>query len=245
MRKMLGIFTIAAAAFFLFAVSASATPSHHHAGGNQCGHQNGQGDNGWQCQCNQGDHFGPGQGDQGGDQGGCQGGDQGGQCGDWGGYQNNWDGGNGGNCQCNQGDHFGPGQGDQGGDQGDCNGGGSTPPPDGNPPTTEGPTHTFLCYSTFEVNPAVYTFDVAWQLLTSASDHYFTPYAVEGNVPFGTNVGGYHLVCDAGLLAHTNGAPGTYADSDGQIFDQAWANAMASDHGSYDGMTLNVFPVVG
>jgi len=124
-------------------------------------------------------------------------------------------------------------------------GGDGTPPPVVIQPTIEAPSHTFLCYSTFEVDPAVYTFDLAWRLLTSPSDHYFTPYAVEGNVQYGTNVGGYHLICNAGLLPHTPGTLGMYTDSDGQVFDQAWADAMASDHGSYNGMTLNVFPVVG
>jgi len=229
MRKMLGIFTIAAAAFFLIAVSASATPrSHHHP---NVGHHAHHGRNGH------------------------EGGNQGGQCGDWGDHQSNGYGGDRGGCQCdNQGDHFG---GDQGGD---CGGGGTTPPGDGGgdggstpppvviQPTIDPPSHTFLCYSTFEVDPAVYTFGQAWQLLTSASDHYFTPYAIKGNVQYGTNIGGYHLVCNAGLLgllAHTSGTPQNYADSDGQVFGQTWADAMASDHGSYNGMTLNVFPVVG
>lgn len=233
MRKMLGIFTIAVAAFFLIAVSASATPrSHHH------GHRGGQ--------CNHGDLF----GGPGGDRGGCRGGGQGGQCGDQG-HQSNGEGGNGGQCQCNQDDHFGG----QGGNQGDCHGGGGTPPsggggdptppPAGIQPTIESPSNTFLCYSIFEVDPAVYTVDWAWHWLTSASDHYFTPSAVIGNVLYGTNVGGYHLVCNAGLLGDKTGTPKTYTDSDGDVFDQTWADAMASDYGSYNGMTLNVFPIVG
>jgi len=284
MRKMLGILTIALAAFFLIAVSASAAPkSHHHPTGhhvtygNDGGHQGGQcgdhqsnreGDNGGRCQCDRGDHFGQGQGHEGSDQGDCQGGDQGGQCGEQGDHQSNGEGDRGGRCQCDQGDHFGQGHGHQGGDRGDCRGGDGTPPGDGGDggstppgdgggeggptpppvviqPTIDLPSHTFLCYSVFEVDPAVYTFDWAWRLLTSPSDHYFTPYAVKGNVQLGTNVGGYHLVCNVGLLAHKAGTPGTYADSDGQVFDQTWADAMASDHGSYNGMTLNVFPVVG
>ena len=252
MRKVLGIFTIAVAAFFLIAVSASAMPKSHHHGnqGRQCGEQGdhqsyGGGDNGGRCGCNQDDHF----GGQGGDQSGCQGGGQGGQCGEQGDHQSYGDGGNGGQCQCNQDDHFGG----QGGDQGDCGGGtppgggggDPTPPPVDIQPTIEGPSNTFLCYSTFQVDPAVYTVDWAWHWLTSASDHYFTPSAVKGNVPYGTNVGGYHLICNAGLSGDKTGTPETYTDSDGQVFDQTWADAMASDYGSYHGMTLNVFPIVG
>lgn len=219
MRKMLGIFTIAVAAFFLIAVSASATPkSHHHPKGVYHG-----GNGNW-------------------------GGSQGGQCGEQGDHQSNGEGDNGGQCQCNQGDHA--GQGDQGGDQGDCHrgdgggGGDPTPPPPPVQPPSDS-SSTFLCYSLFEVDPAVYTFGSAWHWLTSTSDHYFTPDAVAGNVPYGTNVGGYHLVCNAGLLGDTAGTPKTYTDSDGDVFGQAWADAMASDYGSYNGMTLNVFPIVG
>lgn len=129
---------------------------------------------------------------------------------------------------------------------GDGGGGGeTTPPPVVIQATIEGPSQTFLCYSIFEVDPAVYTFDWAWHWLTSPSDHYFTPYAVKGNVQYGTNVGGYHLICNAELLGLTTGTPTTYTDSDGQVFNQAWADVMATDHGSYNGMTLNVFPIVG
>jgi len=239
MRKMLGIFTIAVAAFLVTAVSASATPkSHHHPGSHHHGNRGGQ-CGGW------GDHFGSWQG---GDQGGCRGGGQGGQCGEQGDHQSFGFGGDGGQCQCNQPDHFGG----QGGDQGDC--GGGTPPSGGGgdptpppviQPTIEAPSNTFLCYSVFEVDPAVYTVDWAWHWLTSASDHYFTPSAVMGNVPYGTNVGGYHLICNAGLLGDKAGTPKTYTDSNGDVFDQTWADAMASDHGSHNGMTLNVFPIVG
>lgn len=52
----------------------------------------------------------------------------------------------------------------------------------------------FLCYSAFQITPGVWPMHEAQQLL--AGGGYWQPYAVEGNVPYGTNVGGYHLLCN-------------------------------------------------
>lgn len=71
--------------------------------------------------------------------------------------------------------------------------GGVTPPP--TPAAEPAPEiGVFLCYSTFQVEPGVWPYSVAKDLV--ATDGYWLPYAVSGNVAFGTNIGGYHLVCN-------------------------------------------------
>jgi len=56
------------------------------------------------------------------------------------------------------------------------------------------PNNAFLCYSASETNPGVWPMDTAVQLLKGGG--YWSPYAVPGNVDGGTNIGGYHLVCN-------------------------------------------------
>jgi hypothetical protein len=55
-------------------------------------------------------------------------------------------------------------------------------------------TNAFLCYSADQGNPGVWPMAVAKDLLKSGG--YWSPYAVQGNVDGGTNVGGYHLTCN-------------------------------------------------
>jgi len=64
----------------------------------------------------------------------------------------------------------------------------SVPPPQVN--------NAFLCYSTNQVTPGVWPMDVAQALLKQGG--YWSPYAVPGTVAGGTNIGGYHLVCNLG-----------------------------------------------
>ena len=54
--------------------------------------------------------------------------------------------------------------------------------------------NVFLCYSTFSNVPAVFPAPVAAALLKAGG--YWTPYAVPGSADGGTNIGGYHLVCN-------------------------------------------------
>ena len=56
------------------------------------------------------------------------------------------------------------------------------------------PANVFLCYSVFDQVPAVFPVDEAQTLLKQGG--YWTPYAVPSNVAGGTNIGGYHLVCN-------------------------------------------------
>jgi len=64
--------------------------------------------------------------------------------------------------------------------------------------------NVFLCYSTFSNVPAVFPAPVAAALLKGGG--YWTPYAVPGKADGGTNIGGYHLVCNlaSGQAAGSN-----------------------------------------
>jgi len=53
--------------------------------------------------------------------------------------------------------------------------------------------HDFLCYSTFNDVPGVWPDEEAQALLDRG---YWAPTAMTGNVDGGTNIGGYHLVCN-------------------------------------------------
>jgi hypothetical protein len=70
------------------------------------------------------------------------------------------------------------------------------------------PDGVFLCYSKFQVEPGVWSPAQAKELLGQG---YYYPVAVKGNVPGGTNLGDYHLVCNApaatppGLVVNENG----------------------------------------
>ena len=75
---------------------------------------------------------------------------------------------------------------------------------------TEG--SVFLCYSTFQVDPGVWPGHIAAQLI--AGGGYWQPYAVKGNVPFGTNIGAYHLVCN---LATGQAAGQQFAGGGGDV----------------------------
>ncbi|MGH2933752.1 MAG: hypothetical protein ACRDL2_04460 [Gaiellaceae bacterium] len=57
-------------------------------------------------------------------------------------------------------------------------------------------SNAFLCYSDSQNDPGVWPIGVAQQLLNEGG--YWSPYAVAGNVDGGTNIGGYHLVCNLG-----------------------------------------------
>lgn len=75
-------------------------------------------------------------------------------------------------------------------------------------PVINEPDAVFLCYSKFQTEPGVWSPEQAKELLRQG---YYYPVAVKGNVPGGTNLGGYHLVCNApaatppGLLVNENG----------------------------------------
>ncbi len=67
----------------------------------------------------------------------------------------------------------------------------------------------FLCYSKFQVDPGHWAPDQAADLLSGG---YWYPNAVPGNVPGGTNLGDYHLMCNA------PGTPtGDYLNLNGEV----------------------------
>ncbi len=69
--------------------------------------------------------------------------------------------------------------------------------------------NVFLCYSKFQVDPSFWAPDQAADLLSGG---YWYPNAVPGNVPGGTNLGDYHLVCNA------PGTPtGDYLNLNGEV----------------------------
>jgi hypothetical protein len=109
-----------------------------------------------------------------------------------------------------------------------------------------GPDSTFLCYSRYPDSiPGVFTFATAGQLLKDnpwsgpdlLTGGYSIPIAVAGTIPFGTNVGGYHLVCNPGSLKPL----GTYTNSGGDPISSAVAASIRATWQS----DLNLFPVYG
>jgi len=85
----------------------------------------------------------------------------------------------------------------------------STPPPP--PPAVHTPSHSFLCYSTYQTDPGVWENS---QAITLLGQGYWIPYAIKGNVTGGTNIGGYHLVCN---LATGQAAGQQFAGADGFV----------------------------
>jgi hypothetical protein len=74
------------------------------------------------------------------------------------------------------------------------------------------PDDVFLCYSKFQVEPGVWPPDVAAKLL---ADGYYYPVAVKGNVAGGTNLGDYHLVCNAPA-----GSTGEVVNENGEVLPE-------------------------
>jgi len=61
--------------------------------------------------------------------------------------------------------------------------------------TDDGPS-TYLCWNSEMVSPVAYSDSVADAMWKTGK--YLEPQAVLGNVAGGTNIGAYHLVCNAG-----------------------------------------------
>lgn len=87
--------------------------------------------------------------------------------------------------------------------------------------------NVFLCYSIFDQVPAVFPVDVAQNLLTQGG--YWAPSAVLGNVDGGTNIGGYHLICN---LASTQSATDSTLGGAGEV-DGPAAQADVTDVAGY------------
>jgi hypothetical protein len=79
------------------------------------------------------------------------------------------------------------------------------------------PVNIFLCYSVFQTEPGVWPKPQALALLQQG---YWLAYAVPGNVPGGTNIGGFHLVCN---LAAGQAAGDSFVGGDGTVLGPAYA----------------------
>jgi len=111
----------------------------------------------------------------------------------------------------------------------------ATPEPSPAPATQQrGEIGMFLCYSKWQVVPGVWPFGKAEQLMKAGG--YWLPYAVPGNVAFGTNMGDYHLVCN---VASTQSVSGSFLGAGVNVYSPDIAKAMIGD-------TFGPFyPVVG
>jgi len=94
----------------------------------------------------------------------------------------------------------------------------------GSIPIHDEPDAVFLSYSKFQVDPGVWAPDIAAALLAGG---YYLPTAVKGNVPGGTNIGDYHLVCNAPAAS-----TGEVVNENGEVFP-----------GSVAGDTLGYYPL--
>jgi hypothetical protein len=86
----------------------------------------------------------------------------------------------------------------------------------------------FLCYSAWQIDPAVYPLAQATQLM--AEGGYWTPFAVPGTVTGGTNLGDHHLVCN---LATGQAASLNLVGADGRVVGPALHDALAGILGWY------------
>jgi hypothetical protein len=83
------------------------------------------------------------------------------------------------------------------------------------PPVVNLPDGVFLCYSKFQTEPGVWMQDQAAELLAAG---YWYPNALPGNVDGGTNVGSFHLVCNA------SGTPtGMFVNENGEVVSADYA----------------------
>jgi hypothetical protein len=79
------------------------------------------------------------------------------------------------------------------------------------------PVNIFLCYSVYQDQPGVWPKPQALALLQQG---YWLAYAVPGNVPGGTNIGAFHLVCN---LAAGQAAGDSFVGGDGTVLGPAYA----------------------
>jgi len=90
--------------------------------------------------------------------------------------------------------------------------------------TTNTQNSVFLCYSKWQVEPGVWSFDTAKSLMDGGG--YWMPYAVPDTVPYGTNIGGYHLVCN---IASTQSVNGSMLGAGADVYSPDVAKAVIGD----------------
>ncbi len=82
-------------------------------------------------------------------------------------------------------------------------------------PVVNPPDGVFLCYSKSQTEPGVWMQDQAAELLAAG---YYYPQAVAGNVDGGTNLGSFHLVCNA-----TGTPTGMFVNENGEVVSAEYA----------------------
>jgi hypothetical protein len=108
------------------------------------------------------------------------------------------------------------------------------------PPVYVDPPHfgsAYLCWNQSMVNPVAYDDNVADTMWTTGN--YFEPQAILGNVVDGTNIGAYHLVCNAGS-DYTKTALGL--GGSGEVYDAVGMAAYHQDH-PVNGNDLSVYHI--
>lgn len=97
---------------------------------------------------------------------------------------------------------------------------------------------SYLCWNHEMVNPVAYldtTADAMW-----TTGNYFEPQAILGNVAGGTNIGDYHLVCNApSTMKITEYALG----GSGEVYAPEAVAAYHKDHLPATGNDLNVYHI--
>jgi hypothetical protein len=95
---------------------------------------------------------------------------------------------------------------------------------------------SFLCWNHDMVDPVAYTDKVADEMWTTGN--YFEPQAILGNVEGGTNVGAYHLVCNAPSTMQPSGSG---VGGSGEVYSP---DLMLAYHQAHAGANdLNVYHV--
>jgi hypothetical protein len=87
--------------------------------------------------------------------------------------------------------------------------------------------NVFLCYSAFQGDPGVWPVGEAAALLKSG---YWSPYAVPNTVAGGTNIGGYHLVCN---VATGQSAGTSVLGGAGEVYGSGAAKDVTNVPGHY------------
>ena len=104
------------------------------------------------------------------------------------------------------------------------------------PVTPAEPASSFLCWNREMTDPVVYQDAVADQMWQTGN--YFEPQALLGNVAGGTNIGAYHLVCNA---PSTVVPTGEGLGGSGEVFSLAAMQAYHATH--VGGNDLNVYHI--
>jgi hypothetical protein len=111
-----------------------------------------------------------------------------------------------------------------------------TPPVE--PAAPDNGSSSYLCWNHEMVNPVAYFDSVADEMWMTGN--YFEPQAVLGNVDGGTNIGAYHLVCNA---VSTLSPTGWGLGGSGEVYAPAIMDAYHAIHSNFN--DLNLYHIFG